>query len=558
MHVLIIGGYGTFGFGIAKLLSNEPDLTITLAGRNISKAKAAAASLTGAATVKAQTLDRHGDLAQQIETLPDIIIDASGPFQNYGDGLQNNVINYSLAQGCHYLDLADDLDFVERIRDFDIVAKSKGVTLLSGLSTYPVLTAAAASELVQGMDGITSITAGIAPSPKAVMGQSVIKAIASYAGKREVGVLRSGEFEMTHGLTETVRDTICVPGHDPLPNILFSSVEGPDAIILPEYFEGLENLRTFAGPRPESLHRMMITLAWLVRLRLLPSLNWLSKLFHWVQSHIGWGEHRGGMIVRASNDSQTRSWHMIAEGDDGPLTPAIPCAIMVRKWLRGETVKAGARTAIMDITLADYDKEFSVLNIFHGIHDDSAVAANLYENILGTGYYEQAKPLQNLHKIGTGRNFTGRCKITRGTNPLSHLAAAVFCFPKVGDDIPVSVSLTRKGNKELWVRNFNGRKMRSTQEAGTGRQSRLIIERFGPVAVALAVIIKDGRLYLKTKSWSVLGVPMPRALMPGGDVFEHSADNRFNFHVDICAPIIGRIVKYEGWLVETDDEAASL
>lgn len=551
MNILIIGGYGTFGYGIADLLSDEPKLSITLAGRNFEKAQVACTTLSGKAAFRPLKLDRNGDLAAQIDTPQNIIIEASGPFQNYGNGKRDNVIHYALAHDCNYLDICDDLDFVDHIRGFDKAAKEKGITLLSGLSTYPVLTAAAARELGKDMDGITDIRAGIGPSPKAVMGRNVIAAVAAYAGKKKVGVLRGGGFTHVHGLTETHRETICVPGQKPLPNTLFSVVEGPDPQELPRHFDGLQNIWMSAGPRPEFLHRSLTFLAWLVRLKLLPNIAWLTGLFHKTQSLITLGEHRGGMFVRATNAAQSRSWHMIAEGDDGPRIPAIPSAIMVRKWLRGETVPSGARTAITDITLADFDTEFSKLRITHGTHDDSLKSRNLYEEILGEAYDDMSAPLQNLHRIGKGKTFEGHCKVTRGNNPLSHLIAAILRFPKASPDIPVKVVLTRDGNKEIWERFFNGKRMISTQEAGRGKQSRLVVERFGPIAVHLAILVKDGQQLLETTGWSLFGIPLPKALVPGGDVFEHDADGRFNFHVDMVAPIFGRLVKYEGWLIET-------
>ena len=554
MDVLIIGGYGTFGYGIADLLSDEDDLTITLAGRNLGKAQAACRSLSGEATFNALKLDRNGDLAAEIESPPDIIIDASGPFQNYGDGKRDNVIEYALANGCHYLDICDDLDFVDHIRGFDARARDKGITLLSGLSTYPVLTAAAARELSKEMDGITDILAGIAPSPKAVMGRNVIAAVAAYAGKKKVGVLRGGEFTHVHGLTETHRETICVPGHKPMPNILFSVVEGPDPQELPRHFNGLQNIWMSAGPRPEFLHRSLIGLAWLVRLKLLPNIAWLTGLFYKTQSLVSLGEHRGGMFIRASNETESRSWHLIAEEDDGPRIPAIPSAIMVRKWLRGEPVPTGARTAVTDINLSDFDTEFSKLKIVHGIHDDNRKDRNLYEDILGETYNKMSEPLQNLHRIGAGKTFEGRCKVTRGKNPLSHIVATVLRFPKASPDIPLKVVLTKDCGKEIWERFFDGRRMVSTQEAGRGKQSRLVVERFGPIAVHLAILVQDGRQILKTTGWSIFGIPLPKFLVPRGDIFEHDADDRFNFHVDLVAPIFGRLVKYEGWLDETIEE----
>ena len=554
MNILIIGGYGTFGYGMADLLSDEDELTITLAGRNFAKAQAACHDLSGAATFIPLQLDRNDDLTAQIKTPPDIIIDASGPFQDYGDDKRDNVIRYALAQRCHYLDIADDLEFVAHISEFDSAAKEIGLTLLSGLSTYPVLTAAALKTLSTKMDGITDVRAGIAPSPKAIMGRNVIAAVAAYAGKQQVGVMRDGAFTKIHGLTETHRQTICVPGEKPLPNILFSNVEGPDPQELPRHFQGLQNIWMSAGPRPEFLHIGLIGLAHLVKLKLLPNIAWLMGLFHAAQSLVSFGEHRGGMFVKATSGDKTLTWNMIAIGDDGPRIPAIPAVIMVRKWLRGNAVAAGTRTAITDITLADFDTEFAKLKITHGIHDDTPQSRNLYEDILGGAYADMAKPLRELHAIGTGKTFEGRCKVTRGKNPLSHIVAAVFGLPKASPDIPVKVVLTKDGDKEIWERFFGGKRMVSTQEAGRGKQSRLVIERFGPIAIHIAILVEDGKQILKTTGWSIFGIPLPKALTPSGDVYEHDADDQFNFHVDLVAPIFGRLVKYEGWLEEAKAE----
>ena len=48
----------------------------------------------------------------------------------------------ALALGIHYLDLADGSDFVEGIAQFDAAARARGVFVLSGVSSFPVLTAA--------------------------------------------------------------------------------------------------------------------------------------------------------------------------------------------------------------------------------------------------------------------------------------------------------------------------------------------------------------------------------------------------------------------------------
>ena len=80
MKVLIIGGYGTFGYGMAERLSDEAGLELILAGRNFEKAKAACETLSGAAKFTPLKLDRN---ALALNFKPDLIVDASGPFQSY-------------------------------------------------------------------------------------------------------------------------------------------------------------------------------------------------------------------------------------------------------------------------------------------------------------------------------------------------------------------------------------------------------------------------------------------------------------------------------------------
>ena len=82
--ILILGGYGVFGGRLAQLLADEPQVTLILAGRSLEKARAFCASLPGAAPRIALAFDRDGDLGAQLASIrPDLIVDASGPFQAY-------------------------------------------------------------------------------------------------------------------------------------------------------------------------------------------------------------------------------------------------------------------------------------------------------------------------------------------------------------------------------------------------------------------------------------------------------------------------------------------
>jgi hypothetical protein len=65
-------------------------------------------------------------------------------------------------------------------------------------------------------------------------------------------------------------------------------------------------------------------------------------------------------------------------------------------------------------------------------------------------------------------------------------------------------------------------------------------------------VVADGKLSFVVRRWSMFGIPLPRPLAPMGNAFEQEVDGRFNFHVEIKLPIIGLIVRYQGWLISTE------
>jgi saccharopine dehydrogenase-like NADP-dependent oxidoreductase len=182
MKVLVLGGYGTFGGRLVRLLADRAQLALLVAGRSGAKAQLFCSGTVAAAQLTPLSFDRDGDVIGQLRNAaPDMVVDASGPFQIYG-GDPYSVVKACLALNIDYVDLADSSAFVVGIAAFDDEAKRHGLFLLSGISSLPVLTAAAARRLAQGMTRIDAVSAGIAPSPFAEVGLNVFRAILSYSG----------------------------------------------------------------------------------------------------------------------------------------------------------------------------------------------------------------------------------------------------------------------------------------------------------------------------------------------------------------------------------------
>lgn len=562
--VLILGGYGTFGARLARLLCGERRVKLLIAGRHIEKARQFCAALPGAAGRTALRFDRDADVLAQLRAIEaSLVVDASGPFQAYGES-PYRVVEACLQCGIPYVDLADGSGFVRGITRFDDDAQARGIFALSGASTFPVLTAAVVRTLVRDLASVERIVGGVAPSPYAGVGLNVMRAIASYAG-RPIRLRRGKRTQRAYALTETQTYVIAPPGRLPLRPIEFSLVDVPDLEMLADLWPEIDSVWMGAGPLPAILHRILRGLAWLVRLRILPSLSPLAPAMHWVSHGLHWGEHRGGMFVEVSGVGAegrmaTRSWHLLAEADDGPLIPSMAAAAVVRRCISGRPPAAGARAALRDFEIEDYESMFAGRTIYTGTRNPSRPDDNetLYRRLLGDAWQRLPEPIRVLHDVDKRKRVAGVAQIERGKGLLARLVATVFRFPPAGDDVAVIVEFDESQGRQIWTRRFGTHVFASRQEAGRGRFDRLLCERFGLFAFGLAVVSDDRGLELRVRGWNCMGVNLPGCLAPRIDARESVADGRFHFHVDIALPAIGPLVRYRGWLVPAEPSGQPL
>jgi len=557
LRILIVGGYGSFGARLVTLLKDDARLSLIVAGRDLRKAEQFCASLKGvAAILTPQRFVRGRDGEAHLKELaPDLVIDASGPFQAYGKEAASDPYQLpraAIACGINYLDLADDAAFVEGIAALDAIARKAQLFVLSGLSTCPALTSAIVRVLASGFARIDEVAGGIAPSPFVDMGRNVLHAIASYAGKPVV-LWRDGKKASAPALLSHRRYAIAPPGVVPMKPMRFSLVEVPDLRLMPQVGPSLQRVWFGAAIRPRFQHAGIVALGRLVRAGILRSLCTLVPLMNRVQRHMRWGEHRGGMIVEATGSDAhgaelVRSFHLLAEGDTGPFVPVVAAAAMIGRVCDAKPPPAGARAAWADLQLDDVMPQLSRLKIRTGTRMTLPPDTPLYQRILGDAWAARPPEWRAMHDVRTTMTASGKANVQRGKNPLARLAAFVMRFPPARALVDVEVRFDVKNGVEKWTRNFRGRKFSSTQEEGTGARSHLVIERFGPLAFSMALETQGSRVALVQQGWRAFGVPMPRFLGPRVTAHEDVKAGRFVFFVRITHPVCGLIVQYDGWL----------
>jgi hypothetical protein len=563
LKVLIVGGYGTFGGRLARFLASEPRLHLFIGGRSLQRATAFVQALSGPARKTPLAFDRDANIdALLAECGPDIVVDASGPFQAYGARCFR-VIEACVRLGINYIDLADSPDFVAGVSQFDAKARDRGIFVICGASTCPAISGAVLRELARDLVEVRSIAGGIAPSPRANVGLSVIRAIASYAGQ-PVAVRDKGQESVAYPLTRTRRMTIAPPGYLPLCSRRFSLVNVPDLHVFRDLHPEACEIFFGAAPAPALLHRCLNGLAWLVRLHLFPTLLPLAEVFHFAHRFLRWGEHRGGMFVklkgrRTDGSYVERSWHLIAEGDDGPSIPAVPAAALVRRCLQDMPPALGARSAVGTLELSDLAQFFSTLRITTGRREFLPAAREqpLFKRLLGDAWERLPAGLREAHDVHGRVELRGMADVDRGRGLFARCLANLMRLPAAGTRIPVTVVFERKGDSEIWHRRFGDGLFHSVLSPGEGRSEFLLCEQFGAIAVLIALVIDGDRLRFVIRDWSFGGVPLPRCLAPAGEAYEDERDGVFHFSVEMMHSWLGLIVRYRGFLTPAREHAST-
>lgn len=536
MKVVVLGGYGVFGGRLAQLLLQD-GVEVSVAGRSRAKAEAFCAEHGGTALA----LDKDDiDGIKAVLAPGDVLVDAVGPFQAYGD---HAVPRAAIDCGCHYLDLSDDAGFTMGLSALNSAAVAAGVTVLSGVSSVPALSSAAVDALRPGLAEITLIETAILPGNRAPRGRSVMRAILAQVG-RPMSQWRGGMFvdgpawsgSRKYKLPKGLRRVA-------------SPIGAPDLMLFPEAYNARSVLFR-AGLELGVMHHGLRALGWLHRKGVLPRLDRLTGPLLWMANRLApFGTDQGGMVVRvAGRDDQgkplTRGWRLHMAAGKGPFVPAMPGLVMVRRIMRGAATP-GAGPALSCFDLAEAEEVLLTLNgmVDDGVQQD---ATPLFEAAIGAGAWRaMPQSYRDGHDLWDRHVMVGQSDVTRGTGLLARMIAKLFRFPPPRLNTPLRVTMERIGHQEKWTRDFDGQKFFSVlSPVGQGK----LRERFGPFEFELNLPIENARMHMNvTRGWC-LGVPMPKWSLPRSETSEFDEDGVFQFDVKLFAPFAGMVVHYRGAL----------
>lgn len=346
--VLVLGGYGVFGTRIARRLALFDGCEVFVGGRDLRKAVGLCCDINKvnpnyhAVPVQVDT-EKLKDLTQLIKQNDiNTVIHTAGPF------LPNN---YSVARaiieaGCHYIDIADNRNFVCNFDELDELAKKKSVICISGASSVPGISSAIVTESLPLFECIDKIDIGINPGNQTPRGEATIASILSYCGK-DIKVFKDGKQSVVKGW----RDTMSIKFPPPIGYRYVSNCDVPDLQIFPTYFN-CKTVTFQAGLELSILHFATSFFSVLVQSGLISNMaTYASPLKTLSELFLPFGSTTGAMFVIITGKDKkqntvVRKIFLCADGGRDPYGtrlspgPEIPCTPAV--ILAGNIAKAAA------------------------------------------------------------------------------------------------------------------------------------------------------------------------------------------------------------------------
>lgn len=178
--------------------------------------------------------------------------------------------------------------------------------------------------------------------------------------------------------------------------------------------------------------------------------------------------------------------------------------------------------------------------------------ASLFARVLGGAFAQLSPALQRCHQPGERLVLRGQASVQRGSGWRARLVCWCMGFPAAGDAVPVQVGMEAQQQGERWQRTFGTQSFASHLLQDRGAPPGMLVERFGPLRVQIALAVVNGALHWAVCGGALWRLPLPAWCLPTGDSREFESEGRFHFDVEITHPLTGRIVHYRGWLAPSE------
>ena len=276
------------------------------------------------------------------------VVDTCGPFQGRGYG----VAEACIAQGVHYVDVADARAYVKGFSRLNEGARERGCLLVTGAGTLPAVTSTLVDSMTARFDRITEIHTAISTGNRDLRGPAALRNILSYAG-RPISVMEKGGWRTHYGWSRP--QSIRFPA--PVGKRRVYLIDTPDLDIFPQRYAA-HTVSARAGMQLGLFNHGLYVLARLKRHNRIADLSrHVRPLLTASRMFRASGDATGGVrvAVRGEHQGQKVEHHafLIARDTRGIVIPASPSVALIRKWVHQGVSSTGAVPAVGLLTLDD-------------------------------------------------------------------------------------------------------------------------------------------------------------------------------------------------------------
>jgi saccharopine dehydrogenase-like NADP-dependent oxidoreductase len=253
-------------------------IRLLIGGRDAGKAQSAARQLQLPTESGIRIDAGESAFADRLRELGvDTLIHTAGPFQCQ----DYRVARAAIDAGSNYIDLADGRAFVSGIEQLSQAAEARGVSVISGASSVPGLSAAVVDRYAPAFTRLDAIRTGISSGARAP-GLATVRGVFSYCGK-PIRRLENGRWADTYGWRDLQRYRF----PEPVGTRWLCSCDIPDLDLFPRRYPTVRTVTFHAGFASSIGHLTVWALAGLVKAGWLGDMSAfaapLSRLSRWIE-----------------------------------------------------------------------------------------------------------------------------------------------------------------------------------------------------------------------------------------------------------------------------------
>ena len=170
---------------------------------------------------------------------------------------------------------------------------------------------------------------------------------------------------------------------------------------------------------------------------------------------------------------------------------------------------------------------------------------SLYRRILGDQFDKLPVVLRNFHDLPEGGRGAGRFQIERGAGLLAGVLGLLLRFPVAGTNVLMTLDVSVEGDRERWIRDFGGRRLKSIQWVQGGS----LIEKAGLLRFAFRLSADETGMHFAFQRAWLLFVPLPSFLSPRIKASALAADRGWRVDIRLSLPWGAPILRYNGIVI---------